>query len=106
MDNTFKIKKVTNPFLKFMKNSDNFSSKYKLYKNTNFFHTFLNTDSIDIVAVNEKNHVIYRYENAPKNIVCEVRNPKEKTSILVLPKRASSHMRIGDILTFEDKYEF
>ncbi len=102
----YKVVEVKNFFLKYLKCYDKFLNKYYLLRKTNTIHTFFNSNYIDIIGLNDKNHVIYKYEMAPKNIICEIKNPKEKTNILILPKNTSSHIRIGDILSFENKHEF
>ncbi len=71
-----------------------------LFLNTNHIHTFFLNTKIDIVGINNKNHVIYKYENADKNKVIEINNDKKNTSIIVLPNNTSKYLKIGDILSF------
>ncbi len=74
-----------------------------LHKNTNYITTYLSKTSVDILALNEKNYVIFKYQNAPSNKIIEVKNNKKNTNILVLPKNTSDIIKIGDALSFIDE---
>lgn len=74
-----------------------------LIKGKNKFNTFFQKN-IDLLVINSKNAVIFRYQNMPWGKSIKVDNEKEKTSILVLPKDTSKKVKIGDVLTFESEH--
>ncbi len=76
-----------------------------IFPKCNAIHTFNMRENIDIVGLNSNNEVIYKYQNLPKNRVIKVNNPKNKTSILELPKNASQDIKINSILLFKDEHE-
>ena len=55
------------------------------------------------LGLDENNEVIYKYENLGPNRVIKIQNKQNKTSILELPKNASSKIKFGSILLFEDE---
>lgn len=71
-----------------------------LYQNENKVNTFFVKTLVDIIGINKKNAVIFKYLNAPKNKIIEIINDKENTDILILPKTVTQNIKIGDILTF------
>lgn len=73
-----------------------------LFPKCNSIHTFFMKENIDIVGLDENNEVIYKYENLPKNQIIKINNPNKKTSILELPKSASTKIKIGTILIFNE----
>ncbi len=89
--NTF-IKKIF-----FLNHKKNFNKLYYI-KNTNLVHTFFKNGNYDLIAINNKNIVIFYYENIPKNKLIEIKNDKKNTNIIVLPNNISKHIKIGDIL--------
>jgi hypothetical protein len=74
-----------------------------LFPHTNSIHTFFMKDAIDVIGLNEKNEMILKVENVPKNKIISVHNSIKKTSILELPKNTSKSLNIGDTLTFISK---
>lgn len=72
--------------------------------NCNHIHTFFMKDNIDVLFLNQKNVVIYKYQNMPKNRTFKVYEDINKTSVLELPKNTSQKVRIGDILVFESEH--
>lgn len=82
--------------LLFKKNLDN----VYFYQNEKTVHTFLIKTLVDIIAINEKNVVIFKYLNTPKNKLIEVINDKESTNILICPKNSTKNIKIGETLTF------
>ena len=83
-------------------------------------HTYFMKDNIDIIFFNDKNAVLYIFQNMGKNKIISVNediknenmSPKrtfkvyediKKTSVLELPKNTSKNLKIGDVLTFEFK---
>ena len=71
-----------------------------LFEHCNSIHTFFMKENIDIIGLDENNEVIYKYENLPKNKIIKINYERKKTSILELPKHASSKIKIGTILIF------
>lgn len=75
---------------------------YGLYiPNCISIHTIYMQDNIDILFLNEKNVILYIYQNIPKGKIVMVDEDIKKTSVLELPKNTSMNLRIGDVLTFE-----
>ncbi|MEG1150062.1 MAG: DUF192 domain-containing protein [Bacilli bacterium] len=66
-------------------------------------HTYFMKDNIDILVINEKNSVLYKYQNLSKNKIILLEEDIKKTSILELPKNTSKKIHIGDVLTFESE---
>lgn len=85
--------------LMFKKNTKN----AYLYQNEVYVHTFLTKTLVDVIALNKKNTIIFKYVGTPKNKLIEVMNDKENTDILILPNKASEPLKIGDKLTFIDE---
>ena len=73
-----------------------------LFPKCNSIHTFFMKENIDIIGLDENNEVIYKYENLPKNKIIKINYERKKTSILELPKHASSKIKIGTILIFTE----
>ena len=74
-----------------------------LFPKCNSIHTFFMKENIDIVGLDENNEVIYKYENLPKNKIIKINNNRKKTSILELPKSASSKIKVGTILLLNEE---
>ena len=74
-----------------------------LFPKCNSIHTFFMKKNIDIVGLDENNEVIYKYENLPKNKIIKMNNDRKKTSILELPKSASSKIKVGTILLLNEE---
>lgn len=72
-----------------------------LFNKTNSIHTFFMKDSIDVLALNEKNEVILKCENLKKNKILNVNNKIKNTSILELPKNTIKNIKVGDIIEFK-----
>ncbi len=73
-----------------------------LFPKCNSIHTFFMKENIDVVGLDENNEVIYKYENLPKNKIIKINYERKKTSILELPKYASSKIKVGTILIFTE----
>lgn len=73
-----------------------------LFPKCNSIHTFFMKENIDIIGLDENNEVIYKCENLPKNKVIKINNSRKKTSILELPKYASSKIKIGTIIILNE----
>ena len=73
-----------------------------LFPKCNSIHTFFMKENIDIVGLDENNEVIYKYENLPKNKIIKINYDHKKTSILELPKNASTKIKVGTILIFNE----
>lgn len=74
-------------------------------QNSNKTHTYFFKTNIDIIGLNEKNVVIFKYLNTPKNKFIEINNDKLNTNILLLPNNSTRKIRINDVLSFIDEYE-
>ena len=74
-----------------------------LFPKCNSIHTFFMKENIDVVGLDENNEVIYKYENLPKNKIIKINYPHKKTSILELPKHASSKIKVGTILLLNEE---
>ena len=57
--------------------------------------------SIDVIAIDEENKIIFKGVNIPKNKIVSIKNPIKKTSIIELPSNTSHNLKIGEKLTFE-----
>lgn len=71
-----------------------------LFPKCNAIHTFFMKENIDVIGINDESQVIYIYRDVPKNKVIKVSDDVKKTSILELPKNASSSLYIGSIIDF------
>ncbi|MBE6140936.1 MAG: hypothetical protein E7172_05355 [Firmicutes bacterium] len=67
----------------------------------NKIHTFGMQMNIDIIALDERNCVLFKYQNMSPNKMIVIEENIKKTSILELPANTSQKIYIGDILTFE-----
>lgn len=74
-----------------------------LFPKTNSIHTFFMKENIDVIALDEKNQIIEKVVNMPKNKTLYINYPMKKTSILELPANTSFPISIGDTLTFISK---
>ena len=75
-----------------------------LIPNCNHIHTFFVHDNIDILFLDERNSIIYKYQNMPPFRTIKLYENNKKTNVLELPKNISNSLKIGDILTFKDKH--
>ena len=75
-----------------------------LIPNCNHIHTFFVNDNIDILFLDERNSIIYKYQNMPPFRTIKLYKGIKKTSVLELPKNTSNNLKIGDILTFENEH--
>lgn len=69
----------------------------------NSVHTFFMRESIDILALDNNNKIIYKNMNVCPNATIKVFNEQKNTSILELPSYASKSLKINDKLIFESK---
>lgn len=74
-----------------------------LHQNTNKVHTFFTKTNVDIIGINKKNIIIFKYLNTPKNKIIEVINEKENTDILIFDNNLTKTINVGDTLTFIDE---
>lgn len=75
-----------------------------LIPSCNQIHTYFMKENIDVIAIDENNQVIYKYENLPPNQIIRIKNKQKNTSVLELPQNTSRSIRIGDVLLFKSKY--
>ena len=75
-----------------------------LIPNCNHIHTFFVHDNIDILFLDERNSIIYKYQNMSPFRTIKLYEDIKKTSVLELPKNTSNNLKIGDILTFKDEH--
>lgn len=96
---------VANTLLKKLKGLTNKKNIKKglLIPKANHIHTFFMLDNIDVLFINNKNAVIYKYQNMPPRRTFKVFEDITKTSVLELPKNTSQNIRIGDVLSFENE---
>lgn len=72
--------------------------------NCNHIHTFLMTESIDVLFLDENNKVLYKYQNMLPGRTFKVNEDLKKTKVLELPQNSSQSLKIGDILIFESEH--
>ena len=70
---------------------------------TNSIHTIGMKTNIDVIAINNNNIVIAKYENVPKNKIIIIHNSIKNTNILELPPFKSKNININDQLSFINK---
>lgn len=100
-DRNFDVLLVDNVFKRII---NIFSKKeIKMIKKSNVTSTYFQNTNIDIVGIDDDDIIIFKYQNAPRNKIININNHKKNTSILKLPKNTSKILKIGDILTFENK---
>ncbi len=100
-DKNFDVLLVDNVFKRII---NIFSKKeIKMIKNSNVTSTYFQNTNIDIVGLDDDDTIIFKYQNAPRNKIININNHKKNTNILKLPKNTSKILKIGDILTFENK---
>ena len=75
-----------------------------LIPNCNHIHTFFMYENIDVLFLDEKNMIMYKYVAMPPKRTFKVYENINKTSVLELPQNASKALKIGDILTFENEH--
>ncbi|MFI3260223.1 MAG: hypothetical protein R3Y13_00690 [bacterium] len=80
-------------------------NKAYYYQNENKVHTFFLFDNVDIIGINKKNIVIFKYLDVPRNKIVEISNDKNNTDIFIIPLKSSCSIKIGDNLTFVREYE-
>lgn len=95
-----------------LKINDTFKSKFfslrlkikdnicNMYQKQNKINTFFIKNEIDIIAIDKKNTVIFKYQKVPKNKLIEISNDKNNTDILIFNKSITNNIKIGDTLTF------
>lgn len=74
-----------------------------LFPKCNAIHTFFMKENIDVVGLNQKNQVIYLYQNLPKNQIIRVSRNIEETTILELPHSFHIPITLGETLFFENE---
>ena len=99
------IKIVDKWFKKFLKLIYNDNMSYGiLILHCNHIHIFSNNEGIDLLFLNEKNCIIYKYQNVVPGKTIKLFESHKKTNALELPKNISNNLKIGDILTFENEH--
>ena len=78
------------------------SLEYILYKNKHSYFNFLK--NIDMLIIDEKNSIIFKYRNMPFLKYINYKHFDEKTSVIVLPLNTSLNLKIGDVLVFESEH--
>ena len=78
------------------------SQEYILYKNK---HSYFNlSKNKDILIIDDKNSIIFKYRNMPFLKYINYKHFDEKTSVIVLPLNTSLNLKIGDVLVFESEH--
>lgn len=67
----------------------------------NHIHTFFMKENIDVLFIDNRNCVLYKYQNMAPNRTFKVYENINKTSVLELPQNTSKSIKIGDVLSFE-----
>lgn len=75
-----------------------------LIPNCNHIHTFFMKDTIDVLFIDYRNCVLYKYENMPINRTFKVYEDTLNVHCLELPKNTTKSIRIGDVLSFESEH--
>lgn len=78
------------------------SQEYILYKNKHSYFNFLKNK--DILIIDDKNSIIFKYRNMPFLKYINYKHFDEKTSVIVLPLNTSLNLKIGDVLVFESEH--
>ena len=78
------------------------SLEYILYKNKHSYFNFLK--NIDILMIDDKNSIVFKYRNMPFLKYISYKHFNEKTSVIVLPLNTSLNLKIGDVLVFESEH--
>lgn len=100
-----KIKIIDKWFKKILKIIYNPKMSYGLlFPNCNHIHIYSNNEGIDLIFLNEKNSIIYKYQNVIPGKTIKILEDRKKTNALELPQNISNNLKIGDILTFENKH--
>lgn len=76
--------------------------EYILYKNKHSYFNFLK--NIDILMIDDKNSIVFKYRNMPFLKYINYKHFNEKTSVIVLPLNTSLNLKIGDVLVFESEH--
>ncbi len=76
--------------------------EYILYKNKHSYFNFLK--NIDILMIDDKNSIVFKYRNMPFLKYISYKHFNEKTSVIVLPLNTSLNLKIGDVLVFESEH--
>lgn len=78
------------------------SQEYILYKNKHSYFNF--SKNKDILIIDDKNSIIFKYRNMPFLKYINYKHFDEKTSVIVLPFNTSLNLKIGDVLVFESEH--
>ena len=78
------------------------SQEYILYKNKHSYFNF--SKNKDILIIDDKNSIIFKYRNMPFLKYINYKHFDEKTSVIVLPLNTSLNLKIGDVLVFESEH--
>lgn len=72
--------------------------------NCNHIQTYFMKEEIDVLFLDNRNSVLYKYENMPPKRDFKVYEDIKKTNVLELPKNTSKNIHIGEILFFEREH--
>ena len=78
------------------------SLEYIFYKNKHSYFNF--SKNKDILIIDDKNSIIFKYRNMPFLKYINYKHFDEKTSVIVLPLNTSLNLKIGDVLVFESEH--
>ena len=78
------------------------SQEYILSKNKHSYFNF--SKNKDILIIDDKNSIIFKYRNMPFLKYINYKHFDEKTSVIVLPLNTSLNLKIGDVLVFESEH--
>ncbi len=78
------------------------SKDYILYKNKHSYFNF--SKNKDILIIDDKNSIIFKYRNMPFLKYINYKHFDKKTSVIVLPLNTSLNLKIGDVLVFESEH--
>ena len=78
------------------------SLEYIMYKNKHSYFNF--SKNKDILIIDDKNSIIFKYRNMPFLKYINYKHLNEKTSVIVLPLNTSLNLKIGDVLVFESEH--
>ncbi len=102
-NNNYRLEKRKNSNINFFLLAKKNNLDGYFIENANSINTFFTKNKLDIIAINNKNSVIFKYQNVPQNKIVEVNSDKKNTNIIVLPSNISKSLKINDILSFVDE---
>lgn len=73
-----------------------------LFPSCNSIHTYFMKEAIDVIALNERNEIVFKVIALPKNKVFKVNRQQKNTSILELPANSTASLKVGSKIVFEN----